>query len=285
MPLGDDRRRRPAASTRSRRNAAVKGVLTHGHLPENDHHGGAPGIAARRHQAPRRPALRRPVDDRRLRLRPGRPVARPAPTAARRRSAPGQSLTFVNDDAARHGQWHTITACRAPCNGDDRHRLPAGQRRRSSSTRASSASGRRASRRPPTATDMVDADDPAGRHLHLLLPDPPVHARRVPREGVAAAPARRPAAARRSRRAGGGVGRGPGRAGRRCSMRPRSPRGPTLASTTPSSRSARTARCTPRRTRGSASRWRSCARPTRPACRWWASASAARRSPPPWAPR
>ena len=34
------RGRAPAAPTRSPRTSTVKGVLTHGHLPENDHHGG-----------------------------------------------------------------------------------------------------------------------------------------------------------------------------------------------------------------------------------------------------
>ena len=57
MPRGDDASRPPAAPTRSRTNTAVKGVLTHGHLPENDHHGGAPGTLPDATQAPRRPAL------------------------------------------------------------------------------------------------------------------------------------------------------------------------------------------------------------------------------------
>jgi plastocyanin len=58
-------------------NTAVPGVLTHGHLPENDHHGA--GAA-------------------------GRPPV----------VSVGQPLTFVNDDASRN-IFHTITACRAPC--------------------------------------------------------------------------------------------------------------------------------------------------------------------------
>ena len=49
------RRRRPVHAPTS----TVTGVLTHGHLPENDNHGGARRHAARRREAARRPARRR----------------------------------------------------------------------------------------------------------------------------------------------------------------------------------------------------------------------------------
>jgi plastocyanin len=90
----------------------TKGELTHGHLPENNHHGGqkvtlpnptkfagtdtsAVGIdnflygvgdATGKHQIPKVKA--------------------------------GQSITFTNNDATKdaNGIWHSITACRAPCN-------------------------------------------------------------------------------------------------------------------------------------------------------------------------
>ena len=106
-------------------NTAVKGVLTHGHLPENDHHGGAPGTlpdATKLPDGPRTPT----VDIAGFAYGQGDlsstgPLGRPPVVS------PGQPLTFVNDDAAQN-VFHTITACRAPCTATTGHRLPAGQR-------------------------------------------------------------------------------------------------------------------------------------------------------------
>jgi plastocyanin len=112
---------RPGARNPFRSKVDWHGLLTHGHLRENDHHGGK-----------RRPALH---DARRLpngvptsnvfikgfvyglgdfaldgrRLRP--PVVRA-----------GQSLKFTNLDATpdigpQQSAYHTITACKAPCTG------------------------------------------------------------------------------------------------------------------------------------------------------------------------
>jgi plastocyanin len=94
------------------RNTAVKGVLTHGHLPENDHHGGAPtdlANAAKLPDGPRTPT----VDIAGFVYAQGDlsatgAVGRPPVVG------PGQPLTFVNDDASKN-IFHTITACRAPC--------------------------------------------------------------------------------------------------------------------------------------------------------------------------
>jgi plastocyanin len=93
-------------------NTAVKGVLTHGHLPENDHHGGAPGTltdATKLPDGPRTPT----VDIAGFAYAQGDlsssgALGRPPVVS------PGQQLTFVNDDAAQN-VFHTITACRAPC--------------------------------------------------------------------------------------------------------------------------------------------------------------------------
>jgi len=88
-------------------------VLTHGHLPENDHHGGAPGRdlsdARRLPDGPRTPT----VDISQFIYRQGDltgagAAGRPPVVSV------GQPLTFVNDDASRN-VFHTITACRAPC--------------------------------------------------------------------------------------------------------------------------------------------------------------------------
>jgi plastocyanin len=93
-------------------NTAVKGVLTHGHLAENDHHGGSPGElpdATKLPDGPRSPT----VDIAGFAYAQGDltssgALGRPPVIS------PGQPLTFVNDDAAQN-VFHTITACRAPC--------------------------------------------------------------------------------------------------------------------------------------------------------------------------
>ena len=98
------------------RKADRPGVLTHGHLPENDVHGGGP---------PTLPDMTKvldgPVSDTRVTIdsyvygqgsmslsgMPGRP-----PVVRR-----GKSITFTNADAKpSRNVFHTITACKAPCN-------------------------------------------------------------------------------------------------------------------------------------------------------------------------
>ena len=91
-----------------------RGRLSHGHLPENDNHGGRRGGLP----DPRRLAgVPAPADPLAITgffygqgdlLRGGR-ASRPPEIAA------GRSLTFLNRDAART-IYHTITACKAPCN-------------------------------------------------------------------------------------------------------------------------------------------------------------------------
>ena len=133
---------------------------------------------ARPAQAARAPGPRRRRRGRhlRLRLRPGRPeLHRPArPSGAVER---GKRLTFVNRDARRRPNvFHTITACKAPCNREtgiayplangpvdfDSGELgfgPAGSRRRPTAT-----AGRRrsASSRGPTRTSAACTRSCAG---------------------------------------------------------------------------------------------------------------------------
>ena len=77
-----------------------------------------PRRQARRAEGPahddRGAGQRRPARDHRLPLRPGR-LLRGGAASRPPQIAPGQSLTFVNRDAAKT-IYHTITACRAPCN-------------------------------------------------------------------------------------------------------------------------------------------------------------------------
>ena len=96
-------------------NVDVEGAVTHGHLPENNGHGGAgsPGCPTRASCCPGRSgsgavAIRGFVygrGDLNMTGRRGRPA----------RVRQGRWLKFVNRDASRT-IYHTITACRAPCN-------------------------------------------------------------------------------------------------------------------------------------------------------------------------
>jgi plastocyanin len=91
-----------------------RGRITHGHLAENDNHGGEAGGLRDARTLPDGPAAADPVaitdflygqGD----LLRGGAASRPPVVAA------GQQLAFRNTDAART-IFHTITACRAPCN-------------------------------------------------------------------------------------------------------------------------------------------------------------------------
>jgi plastocyanin len=87
-----------------------KGVLTHGHLPENSNHGGKRTTLA----DPRKVADGTPTSivniadflygDSDLTAR------KPVPTVQQ-----GQSITFDNYDAEGEKVWHSITSCKAPC--------------------------------------------------------------------------------------------------------------------------------------------------------------------------
>ena len=91
------------------------GVLTHGHLPENDNHGGGSTSLPDPRQLPDGPVNPGSIDLVNFRyqlgdLSLGDPVRNPPVITA------GQSLTFrdAGDDAK--GIYHSITSCKAPCN-------------------------------------------------------------------------------------------------------------------------------------------------------------------------
>lgn len=110
---------RPGARDPFAERIETTGLLTHGHLPENDNHGGGPFAlpnpvdllnGRRTGKAGIRDFVYRPGD---LSL-PGR-AGRP-PVVRR-----GKRLRFTNFDAtrdmsARESAYHTVTACRKPCN-------------------------------------------------------------------------------------------------------------------------------------------------------------------------
>jgi plastocyanin len=92
-----------------------KPVFTHGHLAENDHHGGGRTHLPDPRLLPNGPDPLGPIgisgylyDQGDLYL-PGK-AANP-PTIK-----PGQSLSFLNNDALTTNTYHTITSCRLPCN-------------------------------------------------------------------------------------------------------------------------------------------------------------------------
>jgi hypothetical protein len=149
------------------------GTLTHGHLPENNHHGGASlAFAPNPLKVPSgRIATRLDITNflyqRGSFLTGGR-----IPTVRR-----GSSITFVNRDDAlgTNAAWHSITVQGALQQGD-RHRLSA--RQRAAPVRLGPARhGRAADRRPD---HVGHPEDPPRGDLHVLLPDPPLHAGCVP---------------------------------------------------------------------------------------------------------
>ena len=90
----------------------------------------------------------------------------------------GQSITFDNLDAPLgNGIWHTITDCAEPVRRLQRHRVSTRQRFHPVRLRRARRRGR-ALVRP---REVVDAHEPPAGHVHVLLPDSPVHAGCVPR--------------------------------------------------------------------------------------------------------
>jgi hypothetical protein len=90
-----------------------RGRLTHGHLPENDNHGGGAGGLPDARTLPAGPAASGPVAISGFLYGGGDLQA--AATSQPPVVQAGQPLSFVNRDASRT-IYHTITSCRSPCN-------------------------------------------------------------------------------------------------------------------------------------------------------------------------
>jgi plastocyanin len=91
-----------------------RGVLTHGHLPENNVHGGAQTSIVDARKLPSGPPTRE-VRIKGYTYMPGDlnllgTAGNRVPTVRQ-----GHSLLFVNQDHPAY-EWHTITACAVPCN-------------------------------------------------------------------------------------------------------------------------------------------------------------------------
>jgi plastocyanin len=90
------------------------GQITHGHLAENNNHGGGPTNLPDATALPGAPQ-QGPVDIKDFAYQAG-DTSEPG-TASIPTVKAGQSITFDNLDAPLDaGIWHTITACKAPCN-------------------------------------------------------------------------------------------------------------------------------------------------------------------------
>jgi plastocyanin len=93
----------------------VKGVLTHGHLAENDNHGGLPNPKdySDLTELPSAPAPEVVPIENFVYSRGDMSVADSVPTVEH-----GGEITFDNsiDAPLENGIWHTITSCKAPCN-------------------------------------------------------------------------------------------------------------------------------------------------------------------------
>jgi plastocyanin len=86
------------------------GVLTHGHLPENDNHGGEKTTLADPRRVADGPITSMIGIDGFLYGSSDLTQRAPLPTVAQ-----GASITFDNLDAADLDVWHSVTACKAPC--------------------------------------------------------------------------------------------------------------------------------------------------------------------------
>ena len=158
-----------------------KGKVTHGHLRRTASTAARRPNCRTRASSPSGVVLLRPADHRRLLLPGRRPAPARAAQATRQRQA-GQSLTYVlGSGDNRQETWHSVTSCKAPCNRSTGIAYPIPD------AKYQFDSGQLGTGRPPSAGDVADAQGPARGHLHLLLPHPSVHARRLPRQAVAAA--------------------------------------------------------------------------------------------------
>lgn len=96
-----------------------KGVLTHGHLPENNFHGGEKTKIPDPRTLPDGPRLSGPVNIKDFEYRYGDMDSRP-PESYPPVVSPGQALQFLNLDATKQispakSAYHTITSCALPC--------------------------------------------------------------------------------------------------------------------------------------------------------------------------
>lgn len=96
-----------------------RGRVTHGHLPENNNHGGGKGFFSDPRKLPDGPRLSGPIEIKEFEYAQG-DMDSASPANLPPLVSPGQSLSFVNLDATEQtpnleSAYHTVTACKAPC--------------------------------------------------------------------------------------------------------------------------------------------------------------------------
>jgi plastocyanin len=140
------------------------GVLTHGHLPENDNHGGKKTTL----EDPTTVASGARTSDvaisNFLYGASDLTARKPVPTVAQ-----GQSITFDNLDANGQKVWHSITACKAPCTRSTGVAYPIAD------GSISFDSGQLGNSGPPTAgtdTWTTPADLPVGTYTYFCRVHP-----------------------------------------------------------------------------------------------------------------
>jgi plastocyanin len=106
------------------------GVVTHGHLPENDNHGGDPTPLPDPRTLPDGPQVSN-VGIGAYRYLQGDLAANGAAVNPPVVQA-GQSIQYTNYDApsSGYGTWHTVTACKEPCTGSTGVAFPLANGRR-----------------------------------------------------------------------------------------------------------------------------------------------------------
>jgi plastocyanin len=138
----------------------LPGTLTHGHLPENDNHGGGSAVFPNATKFTPVPVTG-PVDIAKFVYRIGDMTGRPQIPEIKA----GQSITYVNKDAPfGNGIWHSITACKAPCNKETGIAYPLAD------ADVAFDSGQLGTAGPPTAgtvTWQTPADLPSGTYTYF----------------------------------------------------------------------------------------------------------------------
>jgi plastocyanin len=100
---------------RQARRISTRGYVTHGHLPENDNHGGQNSGTVDPRSLKDGTTLDQRVGIAGFQYLPGN-QGLPAPFGLPPAVKAGKALSFHNLDWATAGMLHTVTACRAPCN-------------------------------------------------------------------------------------------------------------------------------------------------------------------------
>ncbi len=156
-----------------------RGVLTHGHLAENDNHGGRSSGLPDPRKVAAGPATSQ-VRIKGFQFQPGDlgllSEGGKVPVVPR-----GSSLSFQNEDDP-NVEWHSITTCATPCNRTTGISYPL-------ANAAPAAAVRLGPARIRTGwvlaggehADVQDTGRPSRWHVHVLLPCSRVHARLVPR--------------------------------------------------------------------------------------------------------